>query len=82
MAQAAHEKINILHVLPMALVAVLITFLLLPAARLTIEPLAKAASDLKQMISDCLFFTEPRNVFTLGSYGFYPMGSNQLGGEA
>ena len=82
MAQAAHEKINILHVLPMALVAVLITFLLLPAARLTIEPLAKAASDLKQMISDYLFFTEPRNVFTLGSYGFYPMGSNQLGGEA
>lgn len=82
MSQAAHEKINILHVLPVAAVTVLLTFLLLPAGRLAVEPLAKAAGDLKQMISDYLFFTEPRNVFTLGTYGYYPMGNNQLGGEA
>ncbi|MEA4928670.1 MAG: transglutaminase domain-containing protein, partial [Candidatus Limiplasma sp.] len=82
MAQAAHERINVLHVLPMAVATVLLALLLLPAGRLTIEPLAKAASDLKQAISDYLFFTEPRNVFTLGTYGFYPMGNGQLGGEA
>ena len=82
MAQAAHEKINILHVLPMALVAVLATFLLLPGGKVVIEPLATAATNLKQMISDYLFFTEPRNVFTLGTYGYYPMGNGQLGGAA
>lgn len=82
MSQAAHEKINILHVLPMALAAVLLAFLILPSGRLTVEPLAGAARSLKQMISDYLFFTEPRNVFTLGTYGFYPMGGGQLGGEA
>lgn len=38
--------------------------------------------NLKQTISDYLFFTEPRNVFTLGSYGYYPMGGGRLGGEA
>ena len=57
----------------MALLAVLLAFLILPAGRLTFEPLSKAASDLKQTISDYLFFNKPRNVFTLGSYGFYPM---------
>ena len=40
MAQAAHERINVLHVLPMALAAVLLALLLLPSGRLTIEPLA------------------------------------------
>ena len=82
MSQAAHEKINVLHVLPMALAAVLLAFLLLPGQRLTLEPLSSAASALKQTINDYLFFTKPRNVFTLGTYGFYPMGGNQLGGEA
>ncbi len=82
MSQAAHEKINIVHVLPMALAAVLAAFLILPAGRVTVEPLASAARSLKQLINDYLFFTEPRNVFTLGTYGYYPMGSNQLGGEA
>lgn len=82
MSQAAHEKINMLHVLPMALAAVLLAFALLPAGRLTLEPLASAARSLKQAISDYLFFTEPRNVFTLGTYGYYPMGGSQLGGEA
>jgi len=82
MSQAAHEKINILHVLPMAAVTVLLAFLLLPGSKLVIDPLAKAATSLKQMISDYLFFTEPRNVFTLGTYGYYPMGNGQLGGAA
>jgi len=82
MSQAAHEKINLLNTLPMALAAVLLAFLLVPSARITVEPLASAASNLKQTISDYLFFTEPRDVFTLGTYGYYPMGGNQLGGPA
>ncbi len=82
MSQEAHEKINLLHVLPMALVAVLLSFLLTPAGRVTLAPLETAATELKQTITNYLFFTEPRDVFTLGSYGYYPMGNNQLGGEA
>ena len=80
MAQSAHEKINVLHVLPMALAAVLAALLLTPVSRVVFPPLSEAASDLKQTISDYLFFNEPRDVFTLGAYGYYPMGSSQLGG--
>ncbi len=82
MSQTAHDKINVLHVLPMAVAVVLLSFLLVPSARVTFAPLEKAASSLKQTITDYLFFTDPRNVFTLGTYGYYPMGNNQLGGEA
>lgn len=78
----AHEKNTVLRALPMALIAVLLGMLLLPAARLTIPPLEKAASSLKQTITDYLFFTEDRNVFTLSDYGYYPMGKSQLGGAA
>lgn len=81
-SQSAHDKISIMNVLPVALAVVLLSLLLLPTGRITIPPLEKAAFQLKQTISDYLFFTEPRNVFTLGSYGYYPMGGSQLGGEA
>jgi hypothetical protein len=82
MSQEAHEKINLLHVVPMALAAVLLAFLLTPASRVTLPPLESAAAKLKQTITDYLFFTEPRDVFTLGNYGYYPIGNNQLGGAA
>lgn len=81
-SQSSHEKSNLFQVLPMALVLVLLGLFIVPSSRVTIEPLNKAAMDLKQTISDYLFFTEPRNVFTLGSYGYYPMGNSRLGGEA
>lgn len=81
-SQTAHEKISTLNVLPMALAVVLLALLLLPGGHVSIQPLEKAAFDLKQTISDYLFFTEPRNVFTLGAYGYYPLGGGQLGGEA
>ncbi|MEG1775959.1 MAG: transglutaminase-like domain-containing protein, partial [Clostridia bacterium] len=81
-SQSSHEKINLFQVLPMAALVVVLGMLLLPQGETTIRPLYTAAMDLKQAISDYLFFTEPRNVFTLGSYGYYPMGSGKLGGEA
>ena len=81
-SQASHEKISLLHVLPMAIVVVLLSLLLLPAQRVTVPPLEKAASDLKQTIMDYLFFREPRDVFSLSRYGYYPMDSALLGGPA
>ena len=45
-----------------------------------IQPLYDKAMELRQTISDYLFFTDPRNVFTLGNYGYYPQGNARLGG--
>ena len=81
-SQTSHEKVNLFEVLPMAAIVVALALLILPAKQLTVQPLYSAAMKLKQTISDYLFFTEPRNVFTLGNYGYYPMGSGKLGGEA
>ena len=82
MSTEAHDRINLLHVMPMAMAVVLLSLIILPAGKVTIGFMEKAATDLKQRITDYLFFTEPRNVFTIGSYGYYPMGNGQLGGPA
>ncbi len=79
-SQTSHEKVNLFEVLPMAAIVVAAAMLILPAGHVVIDPLHEAAMKLKQTISDYLFFTEPRNVFTLGTYGYYPMGSGKLGG--
>ena len=80
-SQTSHEKVNLFEVLPMAAIVVAVAMMITPAGKTVIEPLHRAAMQLKQTISDYLFFTDPRNVFTLGSYGYYPMGSSKLGGE-
>ena len=82
MSIEAHDRINILSVIPMALIVVVLALLILPTGKVTVGFMEKTASDLKQRISDYLFFTEPRNVFTIGNYGYYPMGNGQLGGPA
>ena len=79
-SQTSHEKVNLFEVLPMAAIVVAVAMLLMPSGQTAIKPLHEAAMKLKQTISDYLFFTEPRNVFTLGNYGYYPMGSSKLGG--
>ncbi len=81
-SQSTHEKINLFEVLPMAAILVALAMVLTPGGKTVIEPLHKAAMELKETIADYLFFTEPRNVFTLGTYGYYPMGQGKLGGEA
>lgn len=80
-SQSSHEKVNLFEVLPMAALVVAVSLLITPSGQTVIEPLHRAAMQLKQTISDYLFFTEPRNVFTLGTYGYYPMGGNRLGGQ-
>ena len=39
------------------------------------------ADELRQAVLDRLFFTEPRDVFSLSSEGYYPEGIEQLGGK-
>lgn len=81
-SQTSHEKTNLFEVLPMAAIVVAVAMAILPTGHTVIEPLYQSAMRLKQTIEDHLFFTDPRNVFTLGNYGYYPMGSGKLGGEA
>ena len=45
------------------------------------NPLRDKADELRQAILDRLFFTEPRDVFSLSSEGYYPEGRDQLGGK-
>ena len=82
LSQTSHEKSNLFEVLPMAAAVVLLAMLLLPSGQTALEPLYSKAMELKQTISDYLFFTDPRNVFTLGAYGYYPQGNARLGGPA
>ena len=71
-SQTSHEKTNLFEVLPMAAIVVAVAMAILPTGHTVIEPLYQSAMRLKQTIEDHLFFTDPRNVFTLGNYGYYP----------
>lgn len=81
-SQTSHEKADLFQVLPLAAAVCVLSLLILPTGQTVIQPLYQQAMKLKQTITDYLFFTEPRNVFTLGNYGYYPMGSGKLGGPA
>ena len=75
-----HEDLPARRVVPIAVIAVALSFLLLPVGRVASPALEKVAQDTRQAIYDYLFFTEPRNVFSLASEGYYPEGQQQLGG--
>ncbi len=77
-----HEDLPARRVLPLALVAVALAFLIMPAGRVASKPLEQFAEDVRRTVYDYLFFTEPRNVFSLSGEGFYPDGPTQLGGPA
>lgn len=63
-------------------VAVLVAAAFLIAGRGTGDtPLKQKADELRQAVLDRLFFTEPRDVFSISSEGWYPEGLAQLGGK-
>ncbi|MBQ8654437.1 MAG: transglutaminase domain-containing protein [Clostridia bacterium] len=78
----AHVILPLRRILPLAAVLAALAYLIVPAQGVSIAPLKNAADELRQTIFDYLFFTEPRNVFTLASEGYYSQGQNQLGGPA
>ena len=45
------------------------------------NPLRQKADELRQAVLDRLFFTEPRDIFSLSSENYYPEGQDQLGGK-
>ena len=69
-----------LPLIPFAALAVACAFLA-AGGGVGANPLREKADELRQAILDRLFFTEPRDVFSLSTEGYYPEGQDQLGGK-
>ena len=80
--RAGDEHTSTLRVLPLALVTTLIAFTGVWMGGATSRPMKELADEIRQRIYDTFFFTQPRDVFTLASEGYYPQGLGQLGGPA
>ena len=80
--QSGHTHVPLGRILPMAVLAVALSFLLTPSGGVSVPTLEKFASDIRQRVYDYFFFTEPRDVFSLSTEGYYPQGITQLGGTA
>lgn len=81
-ARSQHEDLRLRTLLPLAGVLVALAFALTPGQGLVAQPLKETAEQIRQAVYDYLFFTEPRNIFSLASEGYYPKGPTQLGGTA
>ena len=80
--RAGDEHTSTLRVLPLAALVTGIAFAGVAAGGAVSQPLKKLADDVRQRIYDTLFYTQPRDVFTLATEGWYPQGQSQLGGPA
>lgn len=81
-ASGRHGELSPARCLPLAAVLAALALLLTPAEGVTIQPMKDAADYLREQILARFMFTQPRNVFTLATEGYYPQGQNQLGGKA
>ncbi len=70
----------VLSLIPVTALLVVIAFLL-AGNGVGPNPLRDKADELRQAVLDRLFFTEPRDVFSLSTEGYYPQGQSQLGGK-
>ena len=68
------------RILPCAAVVLAVSALFMPLAGSTLPELESVASDVRRMIDDYFFFTEPRTPFSLASTGWQPLGTQRLGG--
>lgn len=74
------EETPLLPLIPFALIVVLSAFFL-SQGNIESKALRDKTDELRQSVMDRLFFTEPRDVFSLSSEGWYPEGQDQLGGK-
>ncbi len=80
--RASDEAMPVIRVLPVAVAITCMGYAGVWAGGVTCQPLKDLADDIRQRIYDTLFYTAPRDVFTLASEGYYPQGQGQLGGPA
>ena len=65
-----HPQSSPLRLTALAAVLVGLAFLLAPSGGVTVEPMKQKADAFRQMILDRLFYTEPRDVFSLSTAGY------------
>ncbi len=75
-----HPDTGTLRLFLLSALLVLVSYALALRAPGPVPSLKKTADDLRQYVLDYLFFTDPRDVFSLSAEGYYPQGSGQLGG--
>lgn len=80
--RAGDEHTSTRRLLPLAAAVTLIAFAGVWAGGAVSGPLKELADDIRQRIYDIFFYTQPRDVFTLATEGYYPQGLGQLGGPA
>lgn len=80
--RSGDEHTSTLRVLPLAAVVTGLAFAGVAAGGAVSEPLKELADSIRQRIYDTFFYTQPRDVFTLATEGYYPQGLSQLGGPA
>ena len=68
------------QLIPLAVLLTAVAFLL-AGGGVGQNPLRRKADELRQAVLDRLFFTEPRDIFSLSSENYYPEGQDQLGGK-
>lgn len=79
--RAGDEQTSTMRVLPLAAAVTVIAFACASGGTVA-QPLKRLADDIRQRIYDTFFYTQPRDVFTLATEGWYPQGQGQLGGPA
>lgn len=80
-ALTRRPKTMLLRALLISLALVFLSYSLTPPERKTLPQAEQMADDLRRRIEDLFFFTASRNMFTLGSQGYQPMGEKGLGGK-
>ncbi len=80
--RAGDDHTSTARVLPLAAAVTAIAFGAVATGGATSPMLKKVADNLRQRIYDTFFYTQPRDVFSLASEGWYPQGLGQLGGPA
>lgn len=66
-----NEDLSLWRVLPVVLIITLLSFFILPMSRTTIKPLEETADKIRETITNYLFFTQTRTIFSLEDQGYH-----------
>ncbi len=80
--RSGYEETPTFRVVPLALALTLLVSLVLSLGGITVQPLKELAENIRRIVYDNLFYTEPRASFSLAGLGYYPQGRGQMGGPA
>ena len=80
--RAGDESTSTWRVMPLSALVTAVAAVCILMGGAVSQPMKDFADDVRQRIYDTFFYTQPRDVFTLATEGYYPQGMSQLGGPA